>query len=130
MPEIGPDDAIRVLLGRAPVTIAANANLREAAEALTEETIGVILVSGAHLGALVSERDIVRALADGADPDSEQVGNVMALDVVTAHPDDSITDVTARMLDSEIRHVPVVEDDHVIGVVSTRDLLAVAAGRA
>ncbi|MCC6338597.1 MAG: CBS domain-containing protein [Acidimicrobiia bacterium] len=129
MPDIGPDDAIRVLLGRAPVTIATNATLREAAEALTEESIGVILVSGAHPGALVSERDIVRALADGADPDAEQVGNVMALDVLSVGPDDVIAEVTARMLDSEIRHAPVVEDEHVIGVISTRDLLAVAAGR-
>ncbi len=129
MPDFGPDDAIRVLLGRAPVTIASNATLREAAEALTDESIGVILVSGANQGALVSERDIVRALADGADPDSEQVGNVMALDVVLAGPDDTIAEVTNRMLESEIRHVPVVEDDHVIGVVSTRDLLAVAADR-
>lgn len=127
MPEIGPDDAVRVLLGRAPVTIATNATLREGAAALTEESIGVILVSGAHRGALVSERDIVRALADGADPDTEQVGNVMTLDVLTVGPEETISDVTGRMLESEIRHVPVVEGDHVIGVVSARDLLAVTA---
>ena len=80
--------------------------------------------------ALLSERDIVAGIAVGADPDEALVDHVMTDYVVTVTADDSILDAADRMLINEIRHLPVVEGDQVIGVVSERDLLAVLANDA
>jgi len=78
----------------------------------------------------VSERDVVRAISEGEDLDGARVSDVMTEDVLVASPDDKVLDVAYRMLDNEIRHVPVVEDGVVIGIVSGRDALRVFADEA
>jgi CBS domain-containing protein len=126
------NDAIRTLVKRPTVEVDADATLRQIAVTLAEDYIGVAVVRGVRpVGApgsravgLVSERDIVRALADGANPDTEVARNIMTVDLATAAPSDSILQVAQRMLDNEIRHVPVTGDnDVVVGVVSERDAL-------
>jgi CBS domain-containing protein len=127
------DDPIRMLVKRSVVEVDTDATLREAAALLTDDSIGAAIVRGIRpMGApgsraegLVSERDIVRALAGGADPDAERVGNVMTIDLATVAAGDTVTSVALRLLDNEIRHLPVVEADVVVGVVSERDLLRV-----
>ena len=72
---------------------------------------------------MVSERDIVQALADGLDPDTARAQDVMTMDLASAAPNELMLTVAARMLDNEIRHLPVTEGGVVVGMVSERDAL-------
>jgi len=121
--ELTRQDAIETIAARPVVRIDGQANLRRAAELLTEELIGVAVVRGYHPPALVSERDIVRAIAEGADPDQDRVESIMTLDVACAAPRDSIADVARTMLANDVRHIPVVDEGVVVTVVSARDVL-------
>jgi CBS domain-containing protein len=102
---------------------------------MSEEAIGAVVVhildpvriEGDHPVGLLSERDLVRAIADGADPDEEQAGNVMTLDLEFARPNETVRDVVLRMVSDEIRHLPVVEDGVVVAMVSARDALSAIA---
>ena len=69
--------------------------------------------------------DLVWALGQGAEPDEVWVADVMTEDLVVADPDEPILDVAARMRDEGVRHVTVVENGTIVGVVSARDLLDV-----
>ena len=65
----------------------------------------------------------MRAIADDVDPDDERAADVMSVDVVSAESSTSIAEATDMMIAGGVRHLPVVEEDHVIGVVSMRDLI-------
>jgi len=119
-------DSVMSLTTRPPVFVDSQATLREVAMVLEREGIGVAIVgSGAGI---LSERDIVRALAEGADPDEERAGNVDTLDVVTIDPSAPIDTALNEMLDSEIRHLPILRDGTVVGVISLRDALRALLG--
>ncbi|MFI5053536.1 MAG: cyclic nucleotide-binding/CBS domain-containing protein [Acidimicrobiia bacterium] len=125
------EEAVRSLLKRPPVVVHPEDTLRAVAETLVGESIGAVVVRGTRpLGApgsraegVVSERDLAQALADGLDPDTTRAEEVMTLDLACAAPDESVLTVATRMLDNEIRHIPVTEDGVVIGVISERDAL-------
>lgn len=119
-------DPLRNIVSGAPAVIEPWVTLRQAATGLTAETIGVLLVEDPRgLLGIVSERDIVRALAEGADPDVERVRDVMTYDLVKLEVEVTVEDAAAAMANEEIRHVAVVDGQIVIGVVSVRDLLSV-----
>jgi CBS domain-containing protein len=122
---------VQSLVARPVVYVHPNDSLRAVSTTLVEESIGAALVRGPH-GAigLVSERDVTRALAEGADPDRTTAEDVMSDELVTVAPHDDLLDAVHRMLDAEVRHLPVMEHGVVAGVVSARDALeALAAGR-
>jgi CBS domain-containing protein len=75
------------------------------------------------LHAVVTERDIIRALANGSDPDDDWAVDVMSTDLRTLSPDAPILDAAKLMLDAVVRHV-VIEEGEQLSVVSVRDLLA------
>jgi signal-transduction protein with cAMP-binding, CBS, and nucleotidyltransferase domain len=124
-------EAVRALVKQPAILVDPDATLRQVAALLADDYIGVAVVRGtrpmgapgSHAEGLISERDIVRALAEGANPDVELARNVMTLDLATAAPRDSVLDVAESMLANEIRHVPVTVDGVVVGVVSERDAL-------
>jgi CBS domain-containing protein len=124
-------ETVRTLAKCPAIVVDPDATLREVAATLADDYIGAVVVRGTRpMGApgnradgILSERDIVRALAGGADPDAERARNVMTLDLATAAPGDSVDDVAEQMLANEIRHVPLVEDGVVVAVVSERDVL-------
>ena len=127
--DVGPDDAIRTVVHRPPVQVHTDDGLRAVAEALTEESVGAAMVKGTHPPCLVSERDVVAALAEGVDPDESRAADIMTEDLASATPDETILEVGLRMVDNEIRHLPILEDDVVVGVVSARDVLAALVTR-
>jgi len=127
---IAPDEPVRNLITRPAVLVHLDDSLRRLAETFVGDSIGAAVVKGTNPPALVSERDVVRAIAEGEDLDGVRVSEVMTEDVLVASPDDKVLDVAYRMLDNEIRHVPVVEDGVVIGIVSGRDALRVFADEA
>jgi signal-transduction protein with cAMP-binding, CBS, and nucleotidyltransferase domain len=127
--EVQPDDAIRIVVHRPAVQVHTEDSLRAVAETLTEESVGAVMVKGTHPPSLVSERDLVAALAAGVDPDACRAADIMTEDLASATPDETILEVGLRMLDNEIRHLPIVEDDVVVGVASARDVLAALVTR-
>jgi CBS domain-containing protein len=117
----------RIVVGR-PVVIAEKLTLRAVSAVLGTAGIGAALVERDDgTAGIVSERDITRALADDADPDVVWSADVMSEPLVTAGADESILRVALLMIDEGIRHVGIVEQDEITGIVSARDLFEVFA---
>jgi CBS domain-containing protein len=126
-----PQDAVECLVRGPAVSVPENVTLRAVAAVLSAADIGAALVrSEAGSIRMVSERDVARALADGADPDNVWSADVASAGLVTADVRDRILQVAFRMLEENIRHVAIERDGEVIGVVSSRDVFAVLAEHA
>ena len=112
--------------GHAVVTVRPDATVAEAAGLLERHRIGALVVSsdGRRVDGLLGESDVVRAVArNGASALQRQVGTVMAHDAVTCTAGDRVTKVMALMTDRRQRHVPVVRDGELEGIVSIGDLV-------
>lgn len=110
------------------VTIAPARTLREAADVLHRHRIGAVIVTDAEGGLLgiLSERDIVTALArEGGNALDNPVSRHMTSAVVTAHERDTIEHVMERMTQGRFRHVPVMRDNAVVGIVSIGDVVKI-----
>lgn len=102
-------------------------SLFEAAEKMTTNEVGALAVmkDGRFVG-ILSERDLVVAMTDEADPQETQIRDYMTSDPMTVEPHNEAEDVINRMLEAGIRHMPVTENKVVVGMVSLRDLIALA----
>ncbi len=119
-----PDDELRAVVQRGTVTLSPAATLRDAAVVMEREEIGaVVVVVDGRVAGLLSERDVVGAVANGEDVDDVRAEDVMAVDVVTASVGDTVAQAAEAMLAGNIRHLPVVDGDTVAGMVSIRDVL-------
>jgi CBS domain-containing protein len=108
------------------VTIEPTASLTAAVKVLADKRIGALVIFGAdrRVVGIVSERDIVRALAErGERALDEPVGQVMTRKVVTCTSAETIAAIMERMTAGKFRHVPVVEDDQLVGIVSIGDVV-------
>lgn len=108
------------------VTIEPTANLAMAVKLLTERHIGAVVILGAdhRVIGILSERDIVQALAEhGPTVLSEPVSQVMSRDVKTCSEDDTIGDLMGRMTTGRFRHMPVVQQGKLTGIVSIGDVV-------
>jgi len=118
----------QILTTKGPVVhaIAGDATLSDAARELTEKKVGCVIVldgDGDILGVL-SERDIVREVARrGASCLDSTVASAMSSTVITADPGESVDACLGRMTDRRIRHLPVLRDGKLIGLVSIGDLV-------
>lgn len=107
-------------------TIAPDASIAEASRTLRERNIGALVVSsdGRDVGGILSERDIVRQMADeGADGLQRSVSEVMTTDVTTCSRERTADELMALMTNSRIRHVPVVEEGRMVGIISIGDVV-------
>ena len=108
------------------VTIEPTANLAAAVRLLAERRIGALLVLGAdrRIAGILSERDIVRVLAQhGASVLAQPLSQVMTRKVVTCSPSETIGVIMERMTAGKFRHVPVIEQDQIVGIVSIGDVV-------
>ena len=108
------------------VTIAPDDTVRALLDALSEYRVGALVVSsgGGRLDGIVSERDVVRHLqVHGAGVLDRPVASIMTTDLHTADPGDTIDDLMVLMTDKRIRHVPVVVDGSLVGIVSIGDVV-------
>ena len=107
-------------------TLSADATLEHAAKELNQRRVGALVVldeNGDILG-VFSERDLVREIAKrGADALETSVGAAMTREVITAHGDETVDDCLARMTDRRVRHLPVLEEVRLVGIVSIGDLV-------
>lgn len=104
-------------------TIRPDATVQELLDQLADQNVGALVVSedGETLLGIVSERDIVRKLRTFTNARDKLVGSIMTSDVRTCAPEDSFEDLMSTMTELRIRHIPVVEDDKVTGVLSIGD---------
>lgn len=110
-------------------TIDPATTIREAAVLMADRNIGALLVThkDGRLSGLISERDLVRVFArngeDGATLAHAPVADVMSTEVYTCVPSDSISDLMHTMTEQRIRHLPVMDGDRVVGLVSIGDVV-------
>jgi CBS domain-containing protein len=112
--------------GREVATIDGAESVRAALGVLAEKGIGALVVSadGRHVDGIVSERDVARGLNEhGAALLTQPVSGLMTAQVHTCSPHMSVHDLARTMTEHRVRHVPVVEDDVLVGIVSIGDVV-------
>jgi CBS domain-containing protein len=112
--------------GREVVSIGADASVRDAVALLAERRIGAVPVTeGGRVAGIVSERDVIYCLkSDGAEILDWAVRRVMTSPAITAEPSMPALAALSQMTQRRIRHLPVVEDGRLTGIVSIGDLVA------
>jgi CBS domain-containing protein len=115
----------------ATITESPQDSLRSAAERMWRQQTGsLLIVESGHLLGIITERDLLRAVALGADPDKTTVDDAMTTEVFTVGPDMPLQEAARAMAARWIRHLPVVDSDSLLGVVSMRDVTGVFAAMA
>jgi CBS domain-containing protein len=111
--------------GASVVTIAPAEAVTDLLSKLVEHRIGaLVVVDDGGVAGIVSERDVVRQLAElGADLLSATVADIMTSDVLTCDAQDSVDSVAATMTERRIRHMPVIADGELVGIVSIGDVV-------
>jgi len=103
--------------------------LAEAARKMWEQQTGSLLVmDGDDLVGIVTERDVLKAVATGMAVDDTRISQVMSKDLVTVGPGTSLREAAKVMAERWIRHLPVLDNGKLVGVISQRDLSGVLAG--
>lgn len=112
--------------GATIVSIGPNDTMYRALEVMAERNVGALVVlEDGRLVGMLSERDYARkVILKGLASRDVKVGDVMTREVVTVDPDATVGDCMQRMTDGRFRHLPVLEDGRVVGVISIGDLVA------
>lgn len=112
------------IMSKSIVSLSSNDTIERAATLMKEYDIGSVPVcDGDKVIGIVTDRDItLRAVSSGANPSSETVKNVMTTNPVTASPDMNLEDVSRIMSQQQIRRIPIVENERLVGIVSLGDL--------
>lgn len=119
-------DSILKTKGNVVVTVAPDEKISVAAAKLKREKIGALVVSedGIGVSGILSERDIARALADhGAGLGELAVGDLMTRNVITCTPNDTVEELMTTMTKHRIRHLPVMADGALCGIISIGDVV-------
>ena len=112
--------------GKEVATVDGGESVRAALELLARHGVGALVVSsdGRHIEGIISERDVARGLHErGAELLTDPVSSVMTAEVHTCRPDAGVHDLARVMTDRRVRHVPVVEDGVLAGIVSIGDVV-------
>jgi CBS domain-containing protein len=118
--------SILKLKGRAVSTVRPNATLLDVAKKLGTKKIGAIVVVGenGNVAGIISERDIIRAVSErGAPALSLMVSEVMTRNVVSCQETSELDELMETMTKGRFRHLPVIEDDALVGIVSIGDVV-------
>jgi CBS domain-containing protein len=117
--------------GSAVATIDPDVPVTELLRALAEHNVGAIVVVGSSgVAGIVSERDVVRRLHEsGADLLSSPVSAIMTTEVFTCSPSDTVDSLTVVMTERRFRHVPVLSDGQLVGIVSIGDVVKSRIGQ-
>jgi CBS domain-containing protein len=107
--------------------VPADTTAHDAAVYMTQRNIGAVtVVEGDRVVGLFSERDLMkRIVAAGHDPNTVKVGDVMTTELTTAGPDESYAEGISKMHQARCRHLPILKENKLLGLISLRDLLQV-----
>ena len=107
------------------LTIESEATLGAAARQMWNRSVGAaVVVEDDKIVGIFTERDLLRAIADSRHPDQGQVQSYMTADPVTLPSDHSPSEAAQIMTERRFRHIPVVDDGELVGIVSIRDLVS------
>ncbi len=113
------------LMSRDVLAVAPEDTLGEAAERMTGEGVGsAVVLDGGRLIGILTERDVLRAAADRVHPSEARVREWMTADPIVADEETAAAESLETMMANGFRHLPIVEDGRVVGIVSIRDVLA------
>ena len=112
------------LVGGSATVIGPEASVADAAEALISDGLGSLgVIADRNLVGIITERDVVRCISDGADPETEVVTDWMSETPDVFSADVDVVEAAAWLLEVGYRHMPVMEGGELLGIVSIRDIL-------
>jgi CBS domain-containing protein len=119
-----PHQVVARIMSWPVATIDHEATLQEAAESLADDNVGVLLVlRDRAVAGLLSERDVVLPVAAGTNLTHLHVGEVMAGELVTVTPGDTVLAAARLMVEADVRHLPVLDGGLIAGMLSIRDVV-------
>jgi CBS domain-containing protein len=119
---------ISVVVADSIVRVAPDASVTEVATVLADASIGLVVVGeGDAVSGVVSERDVVTALAEGRDPETTVAMDIAHTELAWCDMTATVAEVAEEMMEHYVRHVLVEEGGRLVGIVSARDLLGVYA---
>ncbi len=122
--------SLRDVMSTSVTSVTAATTISDAADLMIRGRFGsVAVVRGEMLEGIFTERDVLRAVGGAVDVQVEPVANWMTEDPVTAGPDVDTEEAAGMMISGGFRHLPVVEQNRIVGMVSLRDLLSARIGR-
>jgi CBS domain-containing protein len=109
------------------VHVAMSESVRDAAQKMKDKNVGAVAVlDEGRLVGIFSERDVLtRVIAEDLNPSNTPIGIVMTKELIVSEPTEQIGDAVLKMVAGNCRHLPVVTDGHLLGMISIRDLLQV-----
>lgn len=115
---------IRDLMTENPSSCEPGTSVVEAAKVMAREDVGPVpVVDGGRLVGVVTDRDlVVRVLAEGRDPESTTVSEITSSDLVTVSPDDDLGQALQLLAEHQVRRLPVVDGERLVGIVSQADV--------
>ena len=116
---------VREVMTEDVITIAPGITLRAAAKLMADKKVGSVVVHDpeAQGAGILTERDILRAVAADLDPDTESAGSHLTTELVYAAPRWTLEEATEAMRRGGFRHLVVIDDGDVIGIISLRDVV-------
>jgi CBS domain-containing protein len=115
---------VRDVASSAVVVVGPEHTVRDAARMMAQHHVGSAVVTDAEqLAGILTERDVLKQVARGSDPDDTTVADMMTRDVVTVGPDWDLIEAAEEMARRRIRHLVVFEGGQLLGVLSVRDVL-------
>lgn len=116
---------IKEIMNENVITIDKKKSVQEAAEKMSKYRVGALIVtSKKHVEGIVTERDVLlKVTAKSLDAKSTKVSDIMTEDVIMVKPEIELEDVVDIMLEKEIKRLPVVKDNKLIGIVTTMDII-------
>ena len=128
MSDMGLGDKVRLYVSDELIRVGPEATVRQMARRLAAEGVGaLVVVEGDQVHGIVSERDLMLAIAGGQDLDATTAADLDNRDVVTCTPDTTVHDAAALMMEHYVRHLLVRDNTGPFGMISARDLLGAYA---
>ncbi len=120
--------SIRDLMTSSPATAEPSSTVADVARIMANEDVGPVpIVDGGRLVGLVTDRDLViRVIAEGREPNSTTIGEIASADLVTVQPDTELNEALQLMAQNQVRRLPVVEGDRLVGIVAQADVARAA----
>jgi CBS domain-containing protein len=120
--------SIRDVMTANPASCEPSTTVVDAARVMAQEDVGPVpIVEGGRVVGLVTDRDlVVRVLAEGRDPTSTTIGEIASADLVTVQPDSDLNEALNLMAQNQVRRLPVVEGDQLVGIVAQADVARAA----
>jgi CBS domain-containing protein len=116
---------VRDAMNRNVITADPSASLREAARIMADNRVGSIVVEkGGKMTGIVTEHDVLLAVAESMDFDSLSIENAMTRYVVYISPEAKIEKAAEKMIEHQIKKLPVIDDDKVVGIITSSDIVA------